>query len=202
MLKVLKNNIQITHFVLLMSLLNFVFFHFPFFKFVFTNVDYTSFNGILLIGSLVILMLVANAFAFYLFIFLLRIVGKILLALTFIISSVAVYFVNSYGIIIDESMISNIFNTNSDEAGSFFSFKLILYVVLLGILSSIYIIKARITNVSFKKFLTTSSLTLLLIVVMVFANANNWLWIDKNSKHGWTCDALVLFCKHDTISYT
>lgn len=182
MLKILKNNIQITHFVLLMSLLNFVFFHFPFFKFTFDNVDYTSFNGILLIVSLMILMVIANAFAFYLFIFLLKIVGKIVLALSFIISAVAVYFVNTYGVIIDESMISNVFNTNSEEAGSFFSFKLILYVVLLGILPAIYIIKAKIINVSLKKFLTTSSLTLLFIVVMAFINASNWLWIDKNSK--------------------
>ncbi len=182
MLKVFKKNIQIIHFVLLMSLLNFVFFHFPFFKFVFENVDYTSFNGILLIFSLVVLMVLANAFAFYLFVFLFRIGGRILLALTFIISSVAVYFVNTYGVIIDESMISNVFNTNSDEAGSFFSFKLILYVVLLGILPAIYIIKAKIINVSLKKFLTTSSLTLLFIVVMAFINASNWLWIDKNSK--------------------
>lgn len=124
MLKVLKNNIHITHFVLVLSVLNFVFFHFPFFRFVFNNIVYTSFNGILLVVSLVILMVVANAFAFYLILFLFRMAGKVVLALTFIISAVAVYFVNIYGVIIDESMISNVFNANSEEAGSFFSFKL------------------------------------------------------------------------------
>ncbi|PKF74107.1 phosphoethanolamine--lipid A transferase EptA [Chryseobacterium sp. PMSZPI] len=178
----LKNSLKLSSFALFMSFLNFLFFHFPFFTFVFSKVDYTSFNGILLITSLIILMLVANAFAFYLIFFLSRIVGKVLLVLTFIISALAVYFINTYSVIIDESMIGNIFNTNYEESSSFFSFKLILYVIFLGILPSVFIIKVKIINDSLKKFLITSSLTLLFMLVVVFANASNWLWIDKNSK--------------------
>ncbi|SQB28503.1 Phosphoethanolamine transferase eptA [Chryseobacterium jejuense] len=127
-------------------------------------------------------MLVANAFVFYLIFFLSRIVGKILLILTFIISSISVYFINTYSVIIDESMIGNILNTNYEESSSFFSIKLIFYIIFLGILPSIYIIKVKIINVPLKKFLITSSLTLLFIVIVAFANASNWLWIDKNSK--------------------
>src|SRR5699024_6304820 len=110
MLKVLNNNIHIKLFVLVLSVLNFVFFHFTFLRFVFNNIDYTSINGILLVVSLVILMVVENAFAFYLIHILFRMAGKVVLTLTFIISAIAVYFVNTYGIIIDESMISNVFN--------------------------------------------------------------------------------------------
>ncbi|MCS4301372.1 lipid A ethanolaminephosphotransferase [Chryseobacterium sp. BIGb0232] len=127
-------------------------------------------------------MFVANAFAFYLIFFLSRIVGKILLVLTFIISSIAVYFINTYSVIIDESMIGNIFNTNYEESSSFFSIKLILYIIFLGILPGIYIINVKIISIPLKKFLITSSLTLLFIIIVVFANASNWLWIDKNSK--------------------
>ncbi len=182
MLKILKNNLQITHFVLLMSFLNFILFHFPFFSFVFNNLDYKSLNGILLIFTLIILMLVVNAFVFYLIFFLSRVVGKFLLVLFFIINAIAVYFINTYGVIIDESMIGNVLNTNYEESSSFFSFKLILYIVVLGIIPSIYIIKVKIINVKLKRFLITASLSLLFIIVLVFANAVNWLWIDKNSK--------------------
>ena len=178
----LKNNLKLTHFVLLMSALNFLFFHLPFFNFVFNNVDYKSGNGILLIVSLMILMLVLNAFVFYLLFSLSRYVGKFLLVLFFIINSIAVYFVNTYSVIIDESMIGNVLNTQYSEASSFFSFKLVLYVLFLGIIPSIYIIKAKLIKDSWKKFLTTISLTLLFIVVLVFVNASNVLWIDKNSK--------------------
>lgn len=178
----LKNSIKITHFVLLMSFLNLVFFHFPFYCFVFQNLDYKSLNGIVIIISLIIIMLVVNAFVFYLLFSLSRFVGKPLLITFFIINSVAVYFINTYGVIIDKSMIGNILNTDYEESTSFFSFKLILYVILLGIIPAIYIIKIKIINVTWKKFLITSSLTLLFIVILVFANASNWLWIDKNSK--------------------
>nr|WP_245895730.1 phosphoethanolamine--lipid A transferase EptA [Flavobacterium album] len=165
-----------------MSLLTFLLFHFPFYTFVFNNVDYNSWNGISIIISLIVLMLVVNALAFYLILFLSRVIGKFLLVLFFIINAIAVYFIATYGVIIDESMIGNILNTNYEESGSFFSFKLVLYVLLPGVIPSIYIVRAKIKNVPLKEFLITSSLTLLFILTLVFANASNWLWIDKNSK--------------------
>ncbi|MBV7441771.1 phosphoethanolamine--lipid A transferase EptA [Weeksellaceae bacterium TAE3-ERU29] len=178
----LKNNIKITHFAVLMSFLNFLFFHLPFFNFVFDNLEYESTNGIILVISLVIAMLVANFFVFYLILSLSRRLGKALLILFFLINSVAVYFVNTYGVIIDESMIGNVFNTNYDESSSFFSLKMIIYLVLLGIIPSIYIIKAKIVKDSLKRFSITSLSILVFLGILVFANASNWLWIDKNSK--------------------
>lgn len=109
-------------------------------------------------------------------------VGKIFTALFFLINSVAVYFINSYSVIIDESMIGNILNTNIDESSSFFSFKLILYFVCFGIAPSVFIFKAKIEKTSFKKFAIQSGINLGLIVILVIANASNVLWIDKNSK--------------------
>lgn len=180
--KLFNSNMQVARFALLMSFLNFIFFHYPFFKFVFENVDYRSLNGIILVISLIIAVLVVNAFVFYLVLYLSRIVGKFLLVLFFILSAVSVYFINTYSTIIDESMIGNVFNTNYEEASDFFSFKLILYVILLGVIPAIYIIKMKIVKVPLKKFLVTSSLSLLFIILLVVANANNLLWIDKHAK--------------------
>ncbi|WP_232748800.1 phosphoethanolamine--lipid A transferase EptA [Capnocytophaga stomatis] len=182
MLKILKNNLSLTRFALLMSLLNFLLFHYPFFNFVFENIDYKGFSGVVTIISLVILMLVANFFTFYLIFFLSRKVGKFLLVVFFILNAIAVYFINTYSIIVDESMIGNVINTNYEESSSFFSFKMILYVILLGIVPSIYIIKAKIIKPTVKKFFTTLSLTLVFMIALAFANGNSWLWIDKNSK--------------------
>lgn len=178
----LKSSLKITHFVALMSCLNFLFFHLPFFTFVFNNLDYKSLNGITIIVSLVILMLVLNALMFYLLLSLSRNVGKFLLVVFFIVNSIAVYFVNTYSVIIDESMIGNVLNTKYEEASSYFSIKFLIYLLFFGILPSIYIIKVKITKVPWKKFLKTLSLALLFILALVFANASNWLWIDKNSK--------------------
>ncbi|MGM5630042.1 phosphoethanolamine--lipid A transferase EptA [Apibacter raozihei] len=178
----LKNNLKISYFALLLSILNFLLYHYPFFGFVFKNVDYQSLGGAILIVCLVIIMLVANFFVFFLFTYLSRFVGKFLLVLTFLINSVAVYFINTYGVIIDESMIGNIFNTNYEESSSFFSVKLVLYFIILGVLPSLYIIRVKIIKTTFKKFALTSALSLAFMLILVFANASNWLWIDKNSK--------------------
>lgn len=178
----LKSNLRLTHFALLMSFFNFLFFHFPFFSFVINNLDYKSINGITIIISLIIVMLILNFLVFYLLFFLSHIVGKVLLVLFFLINAIAVYFINTYSVIIDESMIGNILNTNYAESSSYFSIKLIFYILFLAVLPSIYIIKAKIINEPFKKFLITCSITLLLILTLVFVNASNWLWIDKNSK--------------------
>ena len=79
-------------------------------------------------------------------------------------------------------MIGNVFNTNFDEASGFFSLGFLLYFFLLGILPSIYIIKTKIIFGSWKRFFTITSLSVLLLVILVFANASHWLWIDKNAK--------------------
>ncbi|MDR0230240.1 MAG: phosphoethanolamine--lipid A transferase EptA [Flavobacteriaceae bacterium] len=178
----LKSSLKVSHFALIMSLVNLLFFHLPFFTFVLDQVAYNSFSGVLLIISLVVLMLVANFFAFYLFLFLSRRLGKTLLVISFLINAVAVYFANTYSVIIDESMIGNILNTNVEESSGFFSFKLILYLVFLGILSCIYIIRTKLIKEPIKRFLTTQGLTLLAMLLLAFINAPNWLWIDKNSK--------------------
>lgn len=177
-----KGSLKLTQFAVIISVLNFLCFHFPFYKFVVENVNYKSFGGIIIIVCLMILMLVANAFVFYLFLFLSRVFGKFLLVLFFIINAIAVYFINTYSVIIDESMIGNVLNTNYSEASSFFSVKLFLYIILLGILPSIYIIKTQIIKEKTKRFLVTSALALLFMLIVAFANASNWLWIDKNSK--------------------
>lgn len=165
-----------------MSILTLIFFHYPFFKFVWENVDYHSFSGILLLISLVIVMIVANAFAYLLFLFINRFLGKTLLVITFIINAIAVYFINTYSVIIDESMMGNVFNTNYEESSSYFSLKMILYVLFLGIIPSIYIIKSQLKYPTIKRFFSTMGIALVFLLIMAFANATNWLWIDKNSK--------------------
>jgi lipid A ethanolaminephosphotransferase len=177
-----KSRLKIIHLVLFLSCINFLFFHYPFFSFVFNNVDYKSLNSVVLIVSLIVAALVVNAFAFYLFFSLLKLFGKFLVSVLFIINSAAIYFVNTYSIILDESMIGNVLNTKYEESASFFSVKLLVYLLFLGIIPSLYIARVKIIYSTWKKFLITTSLTLVFILALIFANASNWLWVDKNAK--------------------
>ena len=173
---------KLTYFALLISFVNLILYHLPFYKFVCNNIDLKSSNGILLLISLTILALFLNALVFYIGLFLLRNVGKWILVVFFNINAIAVYFVNTYGVIIDKSMIGNVINSNFEESSSFFSFTLIVYIIILGILPSLLLFKIKTDKVKVKSFLVRVFLTLFCLLSLAFANSTNWLWIDKNSK--------------------
>ncbi|MCB0746124.1 MAG: phosphoethanolamine--lipid A transferase EptA [Ignavibacteriae bacterium] len=178
----MSKKVKLSSYSLLASIVNLVLYQYPFFKFVLTNSNSKSTSGVILLISLVVTAIILNAFVFYIGLYLLRNVGKWILVLFFNISAIAVYFINTYGVIIDRTMIGNVFNTDYEEATSFFSFGLVLYVVFLGILPSILLFKFEIVRPKLKRFLAHTVLTFVFLGIIVFANSTNWLWIDKNSK--------------------
>ena len=184
-----KKDIKLSYFVLIISFINIALYHLPFYEFVCNNIDVKSLDGTLLFVSLTTILIILNAFVFYLGVFLLRFVGKWILAVFFCMNAVAIYFINTYGVMIDKTMIGNIFNTNFEESSSFFSATLVLYFVLLGVVPSILIFKIKVIPVKIKNFLIHISLTLIFVLSLAFANSANWLWIDKHSK---TLGALVM----------
>ncbi len=62
-----------------------------------------------------------------------------------IVSSFTSYFMDSYNTVIDDSMINNIINTDYEESLDLLSFKLIVYVSLLGVLPSYLVYKMRLS---------------------------------------------------------
>lgn len=65
-----------------------------------------------------------------------RALVKPIVVLFLLLSSILAYFTGTYGTVFDSHMISNVFETNSAEAGDLFNVRLLLYVVLLGIVPS------------------------------------------------------------------
>lgn len=184
-----KKSIKISYLSLIISLVNLLLFHIPFFKFVLKNTDASSLSGILLIISLIVLAIFLNALVFYILLNLLQVIGKWIIAIFFILNAIAIYFINTYGIIVDRSMMGNVFNTNFDESSSFFSFTLIIYIIAFGIIPSVLLFKFEIERSKPKKFILHTLIILVFLLSLVYANATNWLWIDNNSK---TLGALVL----------
>ena len=97
---------------------------------------------------------------------------KPVLILILLVSSLASYFMDSYSVVIDHTMIQNIVQTNIDESIDLFSFKLILYFLFLGVLPSIFIYKVTIENGSLKTELVSKLkvivVALLIMISMVF----------------------------------
>ncbi len=178
----MSKKIKLSYYVLIISFINLILYQFPFYKFVYNNLEATSINGFFLIVSLTIMLLFLNALIFYIVLYLFRLLGKWILVLLFNINAIAVYFINTYGVIIDKTMIGNILNTRFEESSSFLSLSLFFYVIVLGVLPSLFIFKIKYINVTLKKILMHVSLTLVFILALAYVNSSNWLWIDKNSK--------------------
>ena len=69
---------------------------------------------------------------------------KPILITILIISSLTNYFMNSYSVVIDDSMIRNMMQTNIHESMDLLTLKQVLYFVFLGLLPSLYIYKVKI----------------------------------------------------------
>lgn len=185
----LKKNIKISHLALIISFINLILYHIPLYKFICNNIDFNSLNSIGLLISITILVLMVNALLFYITFVLLGFIGKYVLVVFFNINAVAVYFINTYNVLIDKAMIGNVLNTKYEESSSFLSFTLLIYLIFLGIIPSILLIKVKIVRVKFKQNLAHISLAFIFTLLLVYVNSANWLWIDKNSK---TLGSLVM----------
>ncbi|PKO51163.1 MAG: phosphoethanolamine transferase, partial [Betaproteobacteria bacterium HGW-Betaproteobacteria-20] len=96
-----------------------------------------------------------------------------MLIIIFCISAFAAYFMDTYHIIIDDSMIRNSLQTNLNESIDLFSLKLMVYVVFLAIIPSYFIYRTKIEYQSFKletfSKLKTIFLSLIIILIILFS---------------------------------
>lgn len=176
----LRRPLSLTLFAAVLSLFTLLAYHYPFFRFVSDNVE-GGWNSFQIMSSLVVLMLVLNFLAYYLILFLCRIVGKCILAFTFIANALSLYFIVTYDTFLTKQMMGNVFNTRYSEASGFFSWMLILYVVLLGVVPCVYIFMQKVDYGKWRHFFANTGIALGISVILALLNINNWTWIDRNS---------------------
>ena len=68
-----------------------------------------------------------------------------------LLSSMTNYFMNTYDVILDETMIQNVMETNVSESQDLLTLKLVAYLVFLGVLPSVWIYRMNIVYKSVKK---------------------------------------------------
>ena len=152
----------------------------PFFHYAAHNTNETFGGQLWLMASLVVLMLVLNFMMTYLTMFLLRTVGRILLAILSIINATAVYFIFTYNVIIDETTVGNVFNTRYSEASGFFSWSLWLFLFAFGILPALYCLLQPVVIGKAKRMGIWCGSSLLIVLVCALANIKQTLWISQH----------------------
>jgi len=171
--------ISLLRFSIIISVLNLLFYNIPFFGFVQEHFDGEGFSLFFFMGCLVIVMVALNFMVIYLLLFLTRWFGRIIQAILLLLNGVAVYFVVNYHVLMEESMMGNVFNTRYSEASGFFSWGMLSFVLLLGLLPSIYVLVRPIKYGKWKTLGWVCGGSLVLSLVFVLINLNQTLWIGK-----------------------
>lgn len=176
----LRRPASITRYTLTLSILTLILYHTPLFRYVTENVEH-GINGVVITASFALLMVVVNFLVYTLLVYLCRGVGKALLTLLFLINGLSYYFVANYEVLLTRDMMANVFNTRYSEASAYFSIGLILYVILFGILPSLYIWLRRVERGTVKRLMWSIVASIAIIAGIAAMNINNILWIDRNA---------------------
>lgn len=97
-----------------------------------------------------------------------RYTTKPLLIFMLIIAAIENYFMETYNILIDRTMIENIVHTDVREALDLMSWKLFAYLILLGLLPSYFIYKTPLVYAGLKKELVSKVTLIIGSIVLIF----------------------------------
>lgn len=126
-------------------------------------------GNMILLGS--VLVTLASFFALILSLITFSKATKPVLILIILVSSFTSYFMDSYNVVIDATMIQNVIQTNVNESLDLFTVKLIWYFVLLGLLPSVVIYKIKVQTLPLRAELVSrlkiAAIALLIIVAMI-----------------------------------
>ncbi len=115
-----------------------------------------------------------------------RFTTKFFLILFLFLSSLAAYVTDTYGTIIDETMLLNIVSTDKHEAMDLFSFKLVVYFIFLFIIPAFLVYKTKIEHSNFKQELIsrakTWGISFVVIFVMLLSFGKNYATFFREQK--------------------
>lgn len=173
-----KRPLSVVWFSVVISLFTLVAYHKPLFDYVADNVES---SGTVIILSFALLIIVFDFMFAMLFVRLLRMVGRVIIALSLVANGAALYFVNTYEVLLTRDVMGNLFNTRVSEASGFVSVDMFLYIILLGIAPAFYVLCRKVEYGSWSTLAKSVGASLLGIILLAVVNINNVLWIDRNS---------------------
>ena len=180
MKELLRKPISLLTFSCLVSIGTLLLYNLPFFSYVADNTNETVGGKVFLLMSLAVMMLLLNFMMVCLVMFLMRRMGRILLAILALINATAVYFIMTYNVIIDQTTVENVFNTRYSEASGFFSWGLCLFVIVCGVLPALWCLLQPVIICKAKKLGKYCGISLTVILVVAVVNINQTLFVSQH----------------------
>lgn len=176
----LSRPISLFVFSCIVSIGTLLFYNIPFFNYVADNSHESVGGRIFLLASLMVIMLALNFMMTCLVMYLMRTVGRILLAILSIINATAVYFIFTYSVMINATTIENVFNTRYSEASGFFSWWLGLFILVFGVLPAVWCLLQPVVIGKAKKTGIYCAASLAIVLVVALANYTQMLFVSEH----------------------
>jgi lipid A ethanolaminephosphotransferase len=167
--------------VVIICVFNLIAFQAPLFRYAVMVSDLTEFDGVVQIISLQVLQFCLLAMLLLILSSISVFVMKFVAAVLMICNAVGLYFMVTYSIEIDRSMIANIFNTDSRETAELLHISIVPYVLFLGLIPALFImlVGVRVPRRIWCLAGVVGSISVL--VVWIMATSFTVLWYDKHA---------------------
>lgn len=173
--------IKASHYTLLISIIATFAYNLLLLDYVVKNTDVWSASGLgILVSTIVIIFL----FSFSVFSLLMLISPKVLktfFVIITVINAIAIHFMMTYQVVLDRTMMGNIFNTRFSESMELLSLGLVFSIVILGFIPAWFLIQIRVKHLDRTKILINALIAFIVSFSYLYANSTSWLWIDKHA---------------------
>ncbi len=174
--------LSIVHFTLIASLGNALLFHMPLYTFALEKLYPLSFNGNLILLTLFLVVFISTAVMLLLLFMISRrltIASSILFSVG---NTVALYFITTYQVVLDRTMMGNVLNTNIEEASAFLSAGTLPYVLFLCLPLCFLLARTQIRKSSRSRISVLSLGLIVFAIGLLYLSSSTWLWVDKHAK--------------------
>lgn len=171
-----------TTFIAVTAAVNALLYDLPLFGFAVGNLHLASFTGDLTLATLLAVLLSETVL---LLVLLALVSGRLLKPFCMLVAlgnAVAVYFVVTYHVVLDETMMGNVLDTDFAESAEYLHPALLVYVLALGVLPCWLLTRVHIRRTPRSRLAVFALGCLAVTVIWCLLAARSWLWFDENSK--------------------
>jgi len=172
----------VTRFIAVAAVLNALLYHLPLLSFAAGHLDLASFTGVLTLATLLVAVLSATVLTLTLLALISHRLLKPFCMLFAVGNAVAAYFVLTYHVVLDETMMGNVLNTDFKESFEYLHPALVASVLALGALPCWLLARLRIQRTPRRHLAGVVLACLSISVIWFLLAARSWLWLDENSK--------------------
>ena len=167
--------------IVVISLLNAAMYQMPLFAFAANKLGPLGFGGLLTLATLFVVVALVTLLVLAFVALASHHLVKPVCMLAAMLNAVALYFIQSYGVLLDKTMMGNVLNTDVVEAATLWHPKLALYLLILGLAPSLLLARVQILPTRRLRLFGFTGLLFAIGLGWIYAASSTWLWIDKHA---------------------